>query len=131
MLEGLQRAGQRADFVVARGVAGIDVEVAGCDLQHGVAHGVQRLDGTAGDDRHGAERQRQRADQQRELHRQRALRSEAQMRGVILGGVERGFGDSDGGTETPDRDRGPLVGVQFRLLAGRNLRQQPVAQGEI
>src|SRR5439155_3596005 len=32
LLEGLQRAGQRADFVVARGVAGIDMEVAGCDL---------------------------------------------------------------------------------------------------
>ena len=40
------------------------------------------------------------------------------MRGVILGGVEGGFGDGDGGAETPDRDRGPLVGVQFRFLAG-------------
>ena len=53
------------------------------------------------------------------------------MRSAVLGGVERGFGDRDGGAETPDRDRGPLVGVQFRLLAGRDLRQQPVAQAEI
>ena len=53
------------------------------------------------------------------------------MRGVILGGVEGGFGDADGGSETSDRDRCPLVRGQFRLLAGRNLRQQPIAQAEI
>src|SRR5207245_10185246 len=53
LLEGLQRAGQRADFVAARGVSGINMEVAGCDLQHGVPHGVQRLDGAAGDGRYG------------------------------------------------------------------------------
>ena len=40
LLEGLQRAGQRADFVLALGVAGIDPDLAGCDLEHGVAHGV-------------------------------------------------------------------------------------------
>ena len=72
---------------------------------------------------------RQRADQQRELHHQRALGGGVQMRGVILGGVERGFGDGDGRAEASDRDRGPLVGGHFRLLAGRDLRQQPVAQG--
>ncbi len=53
------------------------------------------------------------------------------MLSAVLGGVERGFGDRDGGAETSDRDRGPLVGGQFRLLAGRDLRQQPVAQAEI
>ena len=96
LLEGLQRAGQRADFVVARGVAGIDGEVAGRDLEHGVAHGVQRLDDAAGDDHLGAKGERQRADQQRELHHQRALGGGVQVRGAVLGGVERGFGDSDG-----------------------------------
>ena len=40
------------------------------------------------------------------------------MLGVFAGGVERGFGDGDGGAEPSDRDRGPLVRGQFRLLAG-------------
>jgi hypothetical protein len=131
LLEGFQRAGQRADFVVARGIAGIDAEVAGGDLQHGVAHGMQRIDDAAGHDHQGAERQGQRAGQQCELHRQRALGGGAQVRGVILGGVEGCFGHIDGGGEAPDRDRGPLVGIQFRLLVGRNLRQQAVAKAEI
>ena len=131
LLEGLQRAGQRADFVVARGVAGIDVQVAGRDLQHGVAHAVQRLDDAAGDEHLGAEGERQRADEQRELRHQRALGRGAQMGGVILGGVERAFGHGDGSTEASDRDRGPLVGRHFRLLAGCHLLQQPLAQGEI
>ena len=67
LLEGFERAGQRADFVLARGVAGIDGEVAGGDLQHGVAHVVQRLDDAAGDDHQGAEGKRQRADQQQRV----------------------------------------------------------------
>src|SRR6185369_3162756 len=43
LLEGLQRARQRADLVLARGIAGIDAEVAVRDLEHRVAHVVQRV----------------------------------------------------------------------------------------
>ena len=40
LLEGFQRAGQRADLVLAIEIAGVDGEIAGGDLQHGVAHVV-------------------------------------------------------------------------------------------
>jgi len=52
-------------------------------------------------------------------------------RGVVLGGIERAFGDGDGRTHAADRDRAPLVSRHFGLLAGDQGGQQTFAQGEI
>jgi len=74
LLEGFERAGQRADLVAAIGIAGIDGKVARGDLEHGVAHIVQRFDDPAGDHQHGATGQGNRCDQERQLEKERAQR---------------------------------------------------------
>ncbi len=131
LLEGFKGAGQRADFVLARGVTGVDGEIAGGDLQHRVAHVVQRPDHAAGDHRHRAERQSEGGGQQRELQHQRVHGAGILHRRVIAGGVERAFGHTDGGAEASDRDRAPLVRGQFGLFAGDHRLQQALAQVEI
>ena len=70
LLEGFQRAGQRADLVPALRIAGIDGQIAGGHFQHGVAHRVERPDDAAGDGDHGADGQRECGSQQHELQRQ-------------------------------------------------------------
>ena len=65
LLECFQRAGQCADFILACGVAAVDMEIAGRDLQHGVAHAMKRGDDAARDDHLGADGKHQRTDQQR------------------------------------------------------------------
>ncbi len=128
LLEGLERAGQRADLVAALGIAGIDGKIAAGDLQHGVAHIVERRDDASGHRHHGAHGQRDRNRQQSELHGKRALRRGALYRGMFLGGVKGGFGDADGGGEASDRDRGPLVRGQLRFLAAGHGVEQAIAQ---
>ena len=123
MLEGLQRTRQRADLVAARGVAGIDAQVAGGDLEHGVAHVVQRLDDAAADGGHGAQGQSYRAGEQRELDQERLHRRRALGCGVILGGFERSLGNLHRVHHAADGVRTPLVSGHLRLLSlgdGRN-----------
>ena len=65
LLECGKRAGQRSDFVLAFGVAGIDRQVARGHLQHAIANGVQRRDHPAADHHHAADRQHEGRGQQR------------------------------------------------------------------
>ena len=116
---------------MALGVAGIDGQVARGDLQHGVAHVVQRPDDPAGDGHHGAEHQGECRGQQHELDHQRAQGLGMLDGGVVLGGLERAFGDGDRRTHAADRDRAPLVRGQFGLLAGDQAVEQAIAQSEI
>jgi hypothetical protein len=113
-------AGERANLVAATGIAGIDGQIAAGDLQHGVAHIVQRLDDVAGDRHHGADGQGKCRGQKHELHHQRAQRFGMSGGDVVLGRVECGVGDTDRGSETSDRYRAPLVGRHFRLFAGQS-----------
>jgi hypothetical protein len=92
---------------------------------------VQRRDDAAGDHQQGADGQDNGADEQHELHDQRPQRRGILRHGVVAGGVERGFGDADGGGEPTDRERGPLVRRQFRLLSGLQRVEQALAQSEI
>ena len=57
LLESFKRTGKRPDFVTAIPIFGVDGQIAGGDLQHGVAHVMQRFDDPAGNGEYGPGRQ--------------------------------------------------------------------------
>ena len=89
LLEGFQRAGKRADLVLAIEIAAVDGEIAAGDLQHGIADGVERGDDAAADQHDRADGKPNGERQQHELHDQCALRGAALLQRVHLGGIER------------------------------------------
>ncbi|OIQ73718.1 hypothetical protein GALL_446390 [mine drainage metagenome] len=117
LLEGFQRAGQRPDLVTALRISGVDGEIAGGHLQHRIAHGVQRPDNAAAHSRHGAEGQSERRSQKHKLECQRALGLGMLDGGILLGGIERAFGDNNRRGHVFDRKRAPLVSLHFGFLA--------------
>jgi hypothetical protein len=114
-------------FVGAAGEAGVGAEIAAGDLEHGVADGLQRAQDMPVDDQHAADAQHQRAEQQAEMQDQPAHGRRALSLGIILGGAERAFCDSQQGRQPLDRELGPVVWNDVRLLAGQQRLQQFVA----
>ena len=131
LLESFKRTGKRPDFVTAIPIFGVDGQIAGGDLQHGVAHVMQRFDDPAGNGEYGPGRQGNGRSEQGKLqhHPHQSLRMLE--RNVVLGGIECRLSDSDSAGETCNRERAPLSCPHFGLGAVDQRGQQAIPQTTI